>query len=98
MRHMAISANRRHSHVAQVGRMPHDQAARIGSTDARRLAAAHGLRPVSEECSGTSDKSGFATAGSSMAPYPPWPSESHYASLDLGLNVEPWRKDHPLSR
>jgi hypothetical protein len=35
----------------------------LGPTDARRLAAAHGLRPVGEECSGTSDKSGFATVG-----------------------------------
>jgi hypothetical protein len=43
--------------------MPHDQAARIGSTDAKRLAAAHGLKPMSDECSGTSDKSGFATVG-----------------------------------
>ena len=36
---------------------------RIGSTDVRRLAAAHGLKSASEECSGTSDKSGFAAAG-----------------------------------
>jgi hypothetical protein len=45
------------------GAWAHDQAARIGSTDVRRLAAAHGLKCVCEECSGTSDKSGFATAG-----------------------------------
>jgi len=43
--------------------MAHDQAARIGSTDAKRLAAALGLRPVSEERSGICDKSGFAAVG-----------------------------------
>jgi hypothetical protein len=57
--------------------MPHDQAARIGSTDAKRLAAAHGLRPMGDECSGTSDKSGFATVGILDGALPTPAQESH---------------------